>query len=332
MSELDVNIHLTNGRLDKLPIRKFSFKQFSSNPSIVMIAKRRSGKSWVVRAILSYFRRIPVGVIIAPTDKMTEFYKTFFPDSYVFYEYKSVILESILKRQEAMIEKEKEKNCDPRCIVVMDDCLAQKSAWANDNNIKELLFNGRHYKIMYMLTMQFPLGITPELRSNFDYIFLLAENFISNKKRMYDHYAGMFKTFDAFLQVFTELTRDHMAMVIVNAGANVELWEQVFWYKAPDLTGKNIGFGCRQFNDFHDKNYEPKWKEKKRIEASKPKDLVDEFFTRKKKDKTNIGIDRIDNDNTKNEQTPRKNNSYNNFANHRITNDNDDNQPTNGFC
>ena len=51
------------------------------------------------------------------------------------------------------------------------------------------------------------MGIPPEMRSNFDYIFLLAEDFISNRKRLYEHYAGMFPNFDIFQQVFTEVTK-----------------------------------------------------------------------------------------------------------------------------
>src|SRR5665647_150559 len=91
----------------------------------------------------------------------------------------------------------------------MDDCLASKGSWMRDEKIKEIFMNGRHYKIMYILTMQFPLGIQPELRANFDYIFLLADDQQSNIKRMYDHYAGMFPTLDAFRQVFHQLTSNY---------------------------------------------------------------------------------------------------------------------------
>ena len=67
----------------------------------------------------------------------------------------------------------------------MDDCLSDKGTWANDKPIKQVMFDGRHYKLIFILTMQFPLGIKPELRSNFDYIILLADDFISNIKKMY---------------------------------------------------------------------------------------------------------------------------------------------------
>ena len=111
--------------------------------------------------------------------------------------------------QKLILKKSREKKMigkfiDPRAIVVMDDCLASKGTWAKDPLVSELLFNGRHRHITYILTMQYPLGITPELRSNFDYVFLLAEDVTSNLKRIYEHYAGMFPDFNSFRQVFRE--------------------------------------------------------------------------------------------------------------------------------
>lgn len=291
----DIKINVGNGRCDRLPIKTFTFKMFVSDPAIIMIAKRGSGKSWVVRAVIEYFRDIPAGLIIAPTDRMNCFYGNFFPDTYIHYEYKSEIIERVLSRQQAIIDKEKEKNAqnkniDTRCFVIMDDCLGQKGSWVRDKPIQELLYNGRHYKIMYILTMQFPLGITPELRSNFDYIFLLADDYISNLKRMYDHYAGMFPSFDSFRQVFAQLTEDYGAMVIVNRGARKSLFEKIFWYKAPDLTTMYGNIGCNQFREFHKNNYDDYWKNKKN------KFNVDEYLLRKKKNKSNVVVEKIKDD------------------------------------
>ena len=229
----------------KLQIKEFKLDSMVENPAIVMIAKRASGKSWVCRDILRNFKDIPVGLIIAPTEKMANppFYSDFFPDSYIHYQYKSEIIERMLYRQDIMIEKQKEKEAegkiiDPRGFILMDDCLSKKSSWMKDQPIMELLFNGRHYRLMYILTMQFPLGITPELRCNFDYIFLLAEDFYSNLKRLYDHYAGMFPTFDSFRSVFNVVTQDFGSMVIVNRGARSSFTDKVFWYKA---SNENVG-------------------------------------------------------------------------------------------
>jgi hypothetical protein len=277
----DISLNFGNGKSDKLPIKTFTFDMFVEHPSIVMIAKRGSGKSWVVRAILEYFRDIPVGLIISPTDKMSSFYGTFFPESYIHYEFKSEIIQKVMYRQGKIIDKKKDKNAhgtdiDTRCFVIMDDCLGQKGKWVNDPAIQELLFNGRHYHIMYILTMQFPLGITPQLRSNFDYIFLLADDFISNIKRMYEHYAGMFPNFDSFRQVFQQLTDDFGSMVIVNRGAKKTLFEKIYYYKAPSCDNISKKFGCQQFRDFHENNFDKNWRRKK-TEIN-----VDDMLARKK--------------------------------------------------
>jgi len=253
-----------NIKLDgrSVPLREFDLKNMVENPSIVMIAKRGSGKSWVCRSILKYFKDIPGGVIISPTDRMSSFYGEFFPELFIHYEYSAELIESILYRQRNMIYKQKEKaklgkKIDPRAVLVMDDCLSTKGTWANEQSFSELLFNGRHYKIMYILTMQFALGVRPELRSNFDCVFLLANDFYSDQKRIYDHYAGIFPTFKAFRDVFMEVTNDYGSMVIVNRGANKDFLDKVFWYKA--INDPIDKMGSKQFNIFHEQNYNHDW-------------------------------------------------------------------------
>ena len=86
---------------------------------------------------------------------------------------------------------------DPRLVTILDDCLYD-DRWTKDKAIKTIFMNGRHYKILFLVTMQYPLGIPPSLRCNIDYVFILRENIMNNRKRIYDNYAGMFPTFDVF--------------------------------------------------------------------------------------------------------------------------------------
>lgn len=319
MASKDISIKLGNGTSNKLPIQPFRPEMFVADPSIVMIAKRGSGKSWVVRSLLEYFKDIPMGLIIAPTDRMNCFYGNFFPDTYIHYSYKSEIIERVLARQRKIIDKEKIKKAqgkklDTRAFVVMDDCLGQKGAWVRDQPIQELLYNGRHYRIMYILTMQFPLGITPELRSNFDYIFLLAEDYISNMKRIYDHYAGMFPTFDSFRQIHGQLTQDFGAMVIVNRGVRNSLFEKIFYYKAEDLSDIKVDMGCKQFREFHKRNYNKNWRDKQN------EFNVDEYLMNKKKNKSVIAVEKVKTNNNYNSVNNTNNNSNHNNDKNNIYN------------
>ena len=276
-----------------IPISEFSLDEMSAHPSIVMIAKRGSGKSWLARAILQKYKDIPVGVIISPTEIDNPFYSKFFPQSFIYHEYNSQIIKKILLRQKKIIKKANEREqsgkppIDPRIIIIMDDCLASKGSWARDPLIHDLLFNGRHRQIMYILTMQFPLGIIPELRSNFDYIFLLADDQISNLRRIWEHYAGVFPDFYSFRQVFKQLTDNYGSMVLKNRGVGGSLFDKIAFYKAPNLESLTLNFGCNQFKTYHDKNYDSEWDEKKFAID------YDELFINKKKMNERIAVKKV---------------------------------------
>lgn len=292
----EIAISYKNGRSDKLPVCEFTFDMIVPHPIICMIAKRGSGKSWIVRALIHHFKTIPVGIIIAPTDKNSNFYGCCFPASYIHYEYKPELIGRIIERQSVIIDKQNEDKKrskhirDARCLIVMDDCLSQKGKWVKDPHMLELFYNGRHYHIMYILTMQFPLGITPELRSNFDYIFLMQDDYLSNMKRMYDHYAGMFPHFESFRQIYKQITSDHGAMVIINStrgSRGDELFDKIFWYKAPNLDDVKINFGCKQFIKYHEDNYNENWRKKGSAMN------IEDYLLQKRQNKSRVVIDKV---------------------------------------
>ena len=80
--------------------------------------------------------------------------------------------------------------------------------------------------------MQYALDIPPKSRTKVDFVFILRDNCISNRKRLYEHYAGMFRTFDMFCQVMDQCTEDYECLVINNNAKSNKLTDQVFWYKA----------------------------------------------------------------------------------------------------
>ncbi len=249
-----------------LEIKKFNISDMVDHCTIAMIAKRASGKSYLTREILYHKRDIPTAIAISKTEKLNSFYGEFIPDSFIYYDYESDILSNIYNRQSIINEdnkiriKNNQKEKDDRIMIIMDDCMSSKGSWLKDPNILELFFNGRHHHLSFILTMQFSLGIPPELRSNFDYIFLLAEDFISNRKRLYEHYAGMFPSFDIFQQVFNEITENYGVMVINNRIHSKNITDKVFWYKAKPVPDFLIG--SNKLLNYHKKSYDKEWNKK----------------------------------------------------------------------
>jgi len=228
-----------NLELKKFDMKNIQFKAGQTQgPVIVLIGRRDTGKSFLVRDLLYYHQDIPIGTVISGTEAGNGFYGKLVPKLFIHEEYNTVIIEKILKRQKIVlkeIKKElaayKRSSIDARTFVILDDCLYDNS-WAREKLMRLLFMNGRHWKIMLVITMQYPLGVPPNLRTNIDYTFILREPYINNRKRIYENYAGMFPTFESFCQVMDQCTENYECLVIANNAKSNKLEDQIFWYKA----------------------------------------------------------------------------------------------------
>ncbi len=273
----------------RLRIKKFDIKSMPDNVTIAMIAKRGSGKSFLTRELLFHKRHIPTTIAISKTERLNRFYGNFIPDIFIYENYSNELLSKVYSRQSKIFEdnekriKDGKKPKDDRMMLIMDDCMSSKGSWVKEEPILELFFNGRHHHLSFILTMQYSLGIPPEMRSNFDYIFLLAEDFTNNRKRLYEHYAGMFPDFASFNDAFTVLTEDFGCMVINNKIHTTDITEKVFWFKAKETP--RFTMGSKKYKKHHKKYYDDNWN--KKIQVFDPASLS----SRKKKN--NIIIEKI---------------------------------------
>ena len=237
----------------ELQLRKFDMRDIKDDKVVVLIGKRDTGKSFLCKDILFHHKNIPVGQVISGTEGANQFYSKMVPKLFIHGEFNTQIVQNILKRQKMLITKinEGNNNIDPRSFLILDDCLYDNS-WSKDKHMRSVFMNGRHFKLLFLLTMQFALGIPPNLRTNIDYVFLLRENIVSNRKRIYDHYAGMFPTFEMFCQIMDQCTENYECLVINNNSKSNKLTDQVFWYKAEPH--EDFRICSQQAWDFSDKN------------------------------------------------------------------------------
>jgi hypothetical protein len=256
--------------LKKFDMRSISFKyNETKGPVITLIGRRDTGKSFLVRDLLYYQQDIPIGTVISGTEEGNGFYSKMVPKLFIHNEYNTAIIENILKRQRTVLkqikremETYKKSTIDSRAFVILDDCLFD-SIWTRDKMMRLLFMNGRHWKIMLIITMQYPLGMPPVLRTNIDYVFILREPYIANRKRIYENYAGMFPTLESFCQVMDQCTENYECLVINNNVKSNKLQDQVFWYKADNHN--DFKLGSKEFwelskgvqSDDEDEKYDP---------------------------------------------------------------------------
>jgi hypothetical protein len=232
-------------------IKKFDMKRIPQDAVVIFIGRRRTGKSTLVRDLLFHHQDMPLGTVISGTEESNSFYGKMIPPIFIYGEFQPVILDNFVKRQKMItgkIQKDALMNIrsklDPRSFMILDDCMYDDS-WTHDKNIRYLFMNGRHQKVFFLITMQYPLGIQPALRTNVDFVFILREPYLNNRKRIFDNYAAAFPSFEFFCQIMDQCTQNFECIVIDNTSLSAKLEDCVFWYKAD--THPDFRIGAPQF-------------------------------------------------------------------------------------
>jgi hypothetical protein len=219
-------------------VKKFDMKRVPQDAVCIFIGRRRTGKSTLVRDLLFHHQNMPLGTVISGTEESNGAYGKMIPPIFIHGEFSPLILDNYVKRQKKIMKSIQDdigqgivSKKDPRSFLILDDCMYDDS-WTHDKNIRYLFMNGRWLKVFFIITMQYPLGIQPALRTNVDFVFILREPYITNRRRIYDNYASAFPSFEFFCQMMDQLTEDFGCIIIDNTSQSSKLEDTVFYYKA----------------------------------------------------------------------------------------------------
>ncbi len=232
--------------IPKIKIRKFNpeileERRIKGNPpTIVVIGKRGTGKSTLITDLLWHMRLIPMFICMSGTEEGNGFYGKYMHPLLIHGEYKKEIVSNLIKQQRTKLKKCVKSEIDPNTRpdlgvgLLLDDCGFDKKIMTG-KDIRMLFMNGRHWKICFMTSLQYCMGIPPDLRTNIDFVFCLRENIAANQKRLYDNFFGCFKKFAHFQEAFVECTNNYECLVLDNTSKSTKVEDCVFYYKAiPD--------------------------------------------------------------------------------------------------
>lgn len=238
----------------QLRIRLFDLKQMQRDSTICILGKRRTGKSVLIKNIMHNFRHIPKGAVFSGTEHCNPFFKYFIPDMYISKEYNPLLLQKIFNKQSEIINRDGGKNEKNNMFLIFDDMLASSTDWKKDRQIRELLMNGRWFNLFFLLSLQYPMGIPPELRTNFDYVFIFKETILANRKRIWENFAGAIPSIQTFCTIMDQCTEDFNCIVINNTSTSNKLEDIVFYYKA-NINLPRFRCGSKSFWRLHDSFY-----------------------------------------------------------------------------
>ena len=229
-----------------LRLNEFDPSRIKSNSTILIIGKRGSGKTVLMKDIayhLSRAKKIDMAVGFSATEDSNKNLSSFIPRSLIHKRYKPEIVHKIYSMQQKHSKKDRMQNV----ALIMDDVLYEKGQF-NGELIRKLFFNGRHYKLLIMLLAQYSMDLNPSLRGNIDLVFVARDLVFANRERLYKNFFGIFPSFSSFDKVMQKVTQNYTFLVLVNNDARSTKPEDVlFYYRAkaelPEFRlGKKIYF------------------------------------------------------------------------------------------
>lgn len=269
VSLIDIEIKIGNGihkkfkHIQKIEYNKFDINLLPMDSIIYISGKRGSGRSSIVRELLKkqVMKYCSYGIVISPTEEIDPFYSKFIPKERIYKKFDETLIWNLTNRYfmrnflyncsqhveflEEEVEKHGPEELTKKIInnitnehetkkdhlfAVFDDCLCY-SDWKKNIPLREFIINAKKYNVTVIIVSQHAEPIEPCIRSNFDYVFSLADDVQNNIRKLYKSFGGCFPTFEYFKTTYQELTEDYKSMVIVNKGVHENIQDKIFWFK-----------------------------------------------------------------------------------------------------
>jgi hypothetical protein len=231
-----------------------------------MLGKKGTGKSTLIKDIFFHKRKeLPDGIAMLGTADANDDFSGMIPEIYIYEGYHRDALQAFVNRQKKINKERKAKGLPKKfSFVLIDDCGFDKD-FTKDPILRMIFMNGRHYGIFFIFALQYCMGIPPDMRSQIDYVFILKENLLSNRKRLHQEYAGIIPDFGLFGKVLDRTTENRCCLVVKNNSLSNKVDECLYWYKA-DLH-PTFRVGDNAFWHYHLLNYNPHHEEDTGVES-----------------------------------------------------------------
>ncbi len=237
-------------------LNRFSTTAIKKDRIIFLCGKRGSGKTTGVMDILYRHRDIQMALVMCGTEESAEQYKDYFPDSFIYGKYDEEVLKKAVKMQRVRLAEHKmgRRKKVPYLCILLDDCMFEKPL--SGKFMRNLFMNGRHWKILLIITCQYLIDVPKSLRGQIDYAMLFKNNNPQEREQLLDIFGGCFPKDRGvtFNQMMNQCTQQFGCMVVDQTSDSGRL-EDTISYLRPKRRA-NFRIGSSAMWKFHNKRYD----------------------------------------------------------------------------
>ena len=186
------------------------------NKTIILIGKRHSGKSRLLKYLVKYERKKFKKIfVVCPTEKINRFYSDIVSNENIFNDYNEEWTEQLIEKMGNVNANKPDKE-RKNILLILDDCIAFMNMHQSPT-IKKLFSMGRHLNISVIITTQHLYSISPLMRSNADWLFVGQMNKQSTDLLSQEFLSGDI-TKEEFIKMINRGTKDY-SFVIINCNS-----------------------------------------------------------------------------------------------------------------
>lgn len=238
-----------------MKILEYALSQLPNCPVIVLVGRRRSGKTVTCVSLMKHFSsRIKFCLAFVGSNASIKDYAQLMPASFIYSELDFDMLQRLIDKQNAVAQTRK-----PDPILVLIDDLAFDVSIFKSKQIRQLFTNGRHLNITLICTFQYLKVLPPICRANTDVVFATQEKSDAYKRALYENFSICFKRYREFEKVHRSLTTDYSQFVMVTCSGNPSdrVEDNIFWFKAEFPLPKFIMNPSGSWWKAHRKRFDP---------------------------------------------------------------------------